>query len=441
MPSQSVETLVETLFRTESARLTTLLTSILGPARLELAEDVTQEALLAALGHWSREGVPANPSAWLLQVARRKALDAIRRDRTAARLEPEVVREFQERAPAWTRTVMATASGSEGSDDALADDELRMIFLCCHPVVSKDSRVALTLKVAAGFGVGEIARAFLADEAAVAQRIVRAKRALREALEGEPLAMPSPAELPGRMDAVLDVLYFMFNEGHTAHEGESLLRRDLCQEALRLVEVLLAHETTRGPRVHALAALFCFHAARLDARTDAMGTLVRLPAQDRSRWDRELVSRGIQHLEDSASGDELTAFHLEAEIAGMHATAPTWEATRWDRILSAYDLLMEVAPSDVVALNRVVAVWHARGVSDALDELAAIETKAAMEDYYPFHAVRGAVLAEAGRPDDARGALMQAMRLTRLEPARASLGDRLGALAGSDVDSDVPRTS
>lgn len=417
---------VEGLFRAESTRLTALLTSILGPARLELAEDVTQEALLAAMGHWSRDGVPSNPSAWLLQVARRKALDAIRRDKTAERFAPEVERVIDECAP---------------DPDALADDELRMIFLCCHPAVSKDSRVALTLKVAAGFGVGEIARAFLADETAVSQRLVRAKRALREALEGKPLEMPSPAELPARMDAVLDVLYFMFNEGHTAHEGESLLRRDLCQEALRLAEVLLSHEATRAPRVHALAALFCFHAARLDARTDAMGALVRLPAQDRSRWDRDLVARGIQHLEDSAYGDELSAFHLEAEIAGLHATAPSWDATRWDRILSAYDLLMKVAPSEVVALNRVVAVWQAQGVDEALAELAALEKKGAMAEYYPFHAVRGELLAQAGRDDEARAALMEAMRLTRLQPARAALGDRLGALAVGDVDSGTPRTS
>lgn len=429
MASEPVSEVVEALFRAESVRLTALLTSILGPARLALAEDVTQEALLAAMGSWSRDGVPENPSAWLLQVARRKALDAIRRDRTALRLEPEVVRAFEGR------------TSSERGTDALADDDLRMIFLCCHPAVSRDSRVALTLKVAAGFGVGEIARAFLADESAVAQRIVRAKRALREALEGKQLEMPSAGELPARMDAVLDVLYFMFNEGHTAHEGDSLLRRDLCQEALRLVEVLLAHEATRGPRVHALAALFCFHAARLDARTDAMGALVRLPAQDRSRWDRTMVARGIQHLEDSAYGEELSAFHLEAEIAGLHATAPSWEATRWDRILSAYDLLMRVAPSDVVALNRVVAVWQVTGVPAALAELEALGRTTAMQDYYPFHAVCGEVLAQAGRKEEARAALMEAMRLTRLRPVRAAFVDRLGGLGGADVDSGTARTS
>lgn len=442
MPER-VRDVVESLFRTESARLTALLTSILGPSQLALAEDVTQEALLAALRHWGIEGVPANPSAWLLQVARRKALDAILRDRTAARFEPAVVREFEERERGISGAgATATDAASDAAADALADDELRMIFLCCHPAVSRDSRVALTLKVAAGFGVGEIARAFLADEAAVAQRIVRAKRALRDALDGRPLEMPSPAELPERLDAVLDVLYLMFNEGHTAHEGASLLRRDLCQEALRLVEMLLAHEATRAPKVHALAALFCFHAARLDSRTDAMGALVRLPAQDRSRWDRDLVARGIQHLEDSASGDELTAFHLEAEIAGLHATARSWEATRWDRILSAYDLLMQVAGSDVVALNRVVALWHARGVDEALAELEALGRRGSMEDYYPYHAVWGELLAQAGRPNEARAALERARELARLEPARVAIGDRLAGLAGLAGDpgeaSEVP---
>jgi RNA polymerase sigma-70 factor (ECF subfamily) len=427
---------VEHLFRTESARLTAILTRILGPAHLELAEDSTQEALLAALKHWPVDGVPSNPSAWLLQVARRRALDALRRDAPRA---------ADDDASSAAIEALVAGPGDHEAGEAMADDELRLIFLCCHPAVSRDSRVALTLKLAAGFGVGEIARAFLADETAVAQRLVRAKRALREALAGAPLAMPSAAEIPARLDAVLDVLYLMFNEGHTAHEGTSLLRRDLCHEALRLTELLLTSEATAEPRVHALAALFCFHAARLDARTDAMGALVRLPQQDRTRWDTDLVARGVRHLDDSASGDELTVYHLEAEIAGFHATAPSWEVTEWDRILAAYDLLLTATGSAVVALNRVVAVWHARSAGQALEELDALASRDALQDYHLYHAVRAELLMATGRAKEARRAYEAALELARLEPARDLLRDRIAGLSGglSDghVDSGAPRPS
>jgi RNA polymerase sigma-70 factor (ECF subfamily) len=422
---------VEHLFRTESARLTAILTRILGPAHLELAEDSTQEALLAALKHWPVDGVPSNPSAWLLQVARRRALDALRRDASTV----------DDASSNAAIEALVAGPGDREVGEAIADDELRLIFLCCHPAVSRDSRVALTLKLAAGFGVGEIARAFLADETAVAQRLVRAKRALREALAGAPLTMPSAAEIPARLDAVLDVLYLMFNEGHTAHEGTSLLRRDLCHEALRLTELLLTSEATAEPRVHALAALFCFHAARLDARTDAIGALVRLPQQDRTRWDADLVARGVRHLDDSAWGDELTVYHLEAEIAGFHATAPSWEVTEWDRILAAYDLLLIATGSAVVALNRVVAVWHARSAGQALEELDALASRDALQDYHLYHAVRAELLMATGRAKEARTAYEAALGLARLEPARDLLRDRIAGLSGSHVDSEAPRPS
>lgn len=433
-PPGDVTKVVEHLFRTEAARLTAVLTRVLGPAQLELAEDATQDALLAALGHWPVDGVPANPSAWLLQVARRKALDALRRDRTKTGHTEAMI-------AGLGALDDARASPASALGEGVADDELRLIFLCCHPAVSRDSRVALTLKLAAGFGVGEIARAFLADEAAVAQRLVRAKRALREALADTPLVMPSSAELPARLDAVLDVLYLMFNEGHTAHAGASLLRRDLCQEALRLAELLLASEVTAEPRVRALAALFCFHAARLDARTDALGALVRLPEQDRSRWDAALVARGARHLDASACGDELSVYHLEAEIAGLHAMAPSWGATDWDRILAAYDLLLAATGSAVVALNRVVAVWHARSAGQALEELEALGLGDALEEYAPYHAVRAELLGATGRGREAREAYEAAVALSRLAPARELLQGRLDALAPDDVESGARRTS
>jgi RNA polymerase sigma-70 factor (ECF subfamily) len=420
--------LVEDLFRAESARLTAALTRILGPAHLELAADATQDALLAALRYWPTRGVPANPQAWLLQVARLRALDLLRRDASLAAREAQVAHELE----ALER--VGSARTGEGTDP-FADDQLRMMLLCCHPALSPDSRVALTLKLVAGFGVAEIARAFLADEGAIAQRLVRAKRSLREA--DAPLVMPSPEETPARLQSVLEVLYLMFNEGHTAYEGDSLLRRDLCQEALRLAELLLAYPATTAPRVHALAALFCFHAARLATRTDAMGALVRLPAQDRGRWDGALVARGLRHLDASAQGESLSPYHLEAEIAALHATAPSWEATDWERILSAYDVLLRLTGSDVVALNRVVALWQAKGAAAARSELAALANRRSLAQYHLFHAVHGELLAATSEREQSLAAFREALRLARLEPERVLLAQRLIEVAGSPGTADV----
>jgi RNA polymerase sigma factor (sigma-70 family) len=283
-----VAPLVEHLFREEAGRLTSLLTRLLGPAQLALAEDVVQEAFIAALGHWPRTGVPSNPSAWLLQVARRKALDALRRDRLLAAREPEIGAELDAAVEA------ASAAGPETGDDPFADDQLRMILLCCHPVVSAESRVALALKLVSGLSVGEIARALLADERAVAQRLVRAKRALREA--NVSFDLPEGAALAARLDAVHDVLYLMFNEGHTAHEGASLLRRDLCDEALRLTTRLLHDARTASPATHALAALFEFHAsmrewARTACRCDWRSRIARDGTGRGSRADSRISRR------------------------------------------------------------------------------------------------------------------------------------------------------
>ena len=431
--ADGVAPLVERLFREEAGRLVALLTRLLGPAHVALAEDVTQEAFIAALRHWPHDGIPARPSAWLLQVARRKALDALRRDRALETRLPAVAAELD-------RIVEAVdALEDDAASDPFADDRLRMILLCCHPAVSEDSRVALTLKLVSGFSVGEIARAFLADETAVAQRLVRAKRALRDA--DASFEMPEGADLDRRLDAVLTVLYLMFNEGHTAHEGEALLRRDLSREALRLAERLGTHPSTRSPAVHALAALFAFHASRFDARTDASGALLPLARQDRSRWDRSLIARGFAHLDRAATGAALTTYHVEAQIASLHAIAPSWEATDWARIVAAYDALLDLTHSPVVALNRVVAVRELRGVDAALRDLEPIARTHALDDYHPFHAVRAELLGAAGRSSEAAAAWERAGNLARSAPVQRHIAQRLHTLAAGDVDSAADRPS
>ncbi len=447
--------LVDRLFRDEAGRLTALLTRLLGPAHLALAEDVVQEAFVAALGHWPRTGVPAQPAAWLLQVARRKALDALRRERAFDDRAPLIAAELDaavegaahqgwSAADAATSTTDSThtrhptratrtTAGADG--DPFADDRLRMMLLCCHPAVSADSRVALTLKLVSGFGVGEIARAFLADERAIAQRLVRAKRALREA--DASFALPEGDALAARLDAVLDVLYLMFNEAHTAHAGASLVREELAAEALRLVERLARHRETASPAVHALAALFCLHASRFAARTDADGTPLRLAEQDRSRWDAALIARGFMHLERAAAGERETAWHVEAEIASVHAIAPSWFLTDWARIVAAYDRLVAISRSPVVALNRVVAIRELRGAEAAWRELTPLVRSGALDEYPLLHAVRGALLSERDRPDEARAAWQRARELTASAAMQRQVDQRLDELAPSVPPTNV----
>jgi len=419
----AVPGVVEHLFRSEAGRITALLVRRLGVDRLAVAEDATQEALIAALHHWPRTGVPASPAAWLLQVARRKAIDALRRERTVQD-RAGAIRDEAERSMGDERDVR---------DEPIADDQLALAFLCCHPALSPESRVALTLKLVGGFGVGEIARAFLADERAVAQRLVRAKRTLRTS--GASLELPGADALPVRIDSVLEALYLMFNEGYAAHEGDALLRRDCCAEALRLAECLVPHAGPRAPRVHALAALFCFHLARFDARTDAAGTVVRLADQDRTRWDRALIALGYRHFDASASGADLSAYHLEAELATCHLEAGAWADTDWDRILALYDRLLAMTGSPVVALSRIVAAREAGRPGEALDEIELLERIPAMRHYFPLHWVRGDLLADLGRTHEAAAALDTALGLAQCEPVRGLLRDRLVALGREDVDS------
>ncbi|MCC7003178.1 MAG: sigma-70 family RNA polymerase sigma factor [Gemmatimonadaceae bacterium] len=437
--------MVERLFREESGRLIALLTRLLGPAHLALAEDVTQEAFIAALGSWPRRGVPDNPSAWLLQVARRRALDVLRRDESFAARATTIAAEFETAADTLDAhdALTAHAESARADDDPFADDRLRMILLCCHPVVSDDSRVALTLKTVSGFSVGEIARAFLAEETAIAQRLVRAKRALRDA--NVTFAMPEGADLDARRRSVLDVLYVMFNEAHTAHEGVDLVRLELAAEALRLVERLLRHEQTRAPEVSALAAMFCFHAARFPARTSADGALRRLAEQDRTQWDQALIARGFHHLDAAARGATLSTYHCEAQIASLHAIAPSWEATDWERIVAVYDRLLALHPSSVVALNRVVAVRMLRGADGAWREFTRIDKKDPIVRTYLYHAVRADLLEARGRPDEAQAAWETARELARSTPLQLHMEQRVTELAAArfscDVDSATVRPS
>ena len=404
------------------ARRTALatLTRWLGPANLALAEDAVQDAVLEGLEHWVRDGVPQNAGAWLTAVARRKALDAFRRD---SRFEED------ESAYSVPRTAELPDDDSANDED-IADDQLRLLFLCCHPAISADSRVALTLKIAGGFDTDEIARAFLADEAAVAQRIVRAKRTFRELQL--PYTLPDRAELPARLGSVLDVCYLMFNEGHTAHRGEALLRRDLCQEAIRLLSLLADRPDLAEPRVWALLALCLFQAARMPARIDANGALVRLPQQDRNKWDHAMINEALGCLDRSARGDDESVYHIEAEIASCHATAPSWGETDWERIVHGYDKLLAIWPSPIVALNRAVALAERDGPAAGLAALDALRDQPVLQGYHLWYGTRGELLARLGRNAEAKAMFEESLKYVQHSVVQEFVQARLRELAAAE---------
>jgi RNA polymerase sigma-70 factor (ECF subfamily) len=410
--------LVDHLFRERSGQMVAWLTRIFGPAHLELVEEVVQDALVKALQQWPYSGVPQNPGGWLFRVARNGALDALRR-RTA----------FEGRA-AQIAAELTRDAGARFDDstigDLLRDDELRMVFLCCHPGIPRDARVALSLKTAGGFSVPEIARAFLVAEPTIAQRLVRAKRQLRAG--AVTFELPSGPDLSARLESVLEVIYLLFNEGYAARSGDDLVRVDLCTEALRLARLVAGSPEASTPAAHALVALIAFQAARLPARVDAAGEVVLLEHQDRSDWDPRLVALGFAHLERSAEGAELTTYHVQAAIAAAHAGAERFEATPWDMILRLYDQLLALNPSPLVALNRVVAVWKVRGADAALADLAALEHEPALSGYYLLPAVQGRLLAERGDHAGARRAFEAALGRPCSEPERRLLQRHLAAV-------------
>jgi RNA polymerase sigma factor (sigma-70 family) len=417
LPNADVPGLTAHLFRHEAARLTSVLTRAFGLERLELAEDVVQEALARALQTWPYYGVPDNPVAWLTQTARNLALDVIRREASFRDKQREIV-DLLERYAADSGTGQSPAF-----DDEITDARLRLMFACCHPLVPADAQAALALKTLCGFGPGEIASAFLATEAAVLKRLTRARQKIQELRL--PLEIPAGDELSPRLDGVLQTLYLLFNEGYKASSGPSLIREDLCREAIRLTTMLADHPAGDRPRTHALAALMLLSAARLPARLDAAGNLLRLKHQDRSRWDRGMVAGGMVHLARSAAGDELSEYHLHAGVAACHATAADDASTDWPRILSLYDRWVGISDSPVVALNRAVAVAHVQGPSAGIGAVYAIRNRDALGSYYLLYAVLGEFEAQLGNHAAAAEHLRAALRLTDVTSERQFLSAKL----------------
>ncbi|MCX6953939.1 MAG: sigma factor, ECF subfamily protein [Verrucomicrobia bacterium] len=415
-----VARVVDHLFRREAGRLVAILVGRLGTAHLHLAEDVVQDALVRAMQVWPYTGVPENPSAWLLQTARNRAFDTLRRGRVLVRKSPALAPLLEDCAHE------ALAASPPQFEDEIADSQLRMIFVCCHPGLPADAQVALILKTLCGFGEREIASAFLAAEDAIVKKLVRARKFLRDSRV--PTDLPPAEKLAPRVETVLHALYLLFNEGYKASHGDSLLRADLCAEAIRLGELLAAHPLGDRPATHALLALLHLHAARLAARVADDGALLVLAEQNRALWDRAQIRRGLLHLKESAAGPTVTRYHLEAGIAAGHALAPSYAETDWPHILELYNALLALDPSPVVALNRAVALAQVRGADAGLAALEKIPRHRALENYHLLHAVRGQLLLDAGRQAESALAFRRALALARQPAERALLERRLSVL-------------
>jgi len=381
---------------------------------MELAEDVVQDTLLKALQQWGYQGVPQNPRAWLYQVAKNRALDVIRHDKLNSTHSSEIKKQFGQETAELLDNQTIFDSGE------IKDDQLRMIFSCCHPSLSIESQVALTLKTLCGFSIAEIAHAFLSSEETITKRLYRAREKLRE--EKIAFEIPTGWGFASRLGSVLSVIYLLFNEGYSSSNSDTHIREDLCEEAIRLCILLSEHPAGNNPQSYALLALMCFNAARFDARVDDHGSIILLKEQDRSKWNNELINQGIKFLAISSEGENFSSYHAEAAIAAAHSLSPTYELTDWKMIVQLYDLLLGMKKSQVIELNRAIAIGQLNGPQQLLEELNNLHN---LNQYYLFHAAKGDAFLQLKDYENARLSFLTAFGLTSSKPEKELLTRKL----------------
>ncbi|GAB3639963.1 RNA polymerase sigma factor [Spirosoma arcticum] len=408
--------LVNHLFRHEAGRMASVLTCMLGFDRLDLAEDIVHDAMVQALQSWPFQGIPDNPQAWLYRVAKNKALDVVRRENRFRQISSDAdYLHQQEATDAMNQSLFF--------DEDITDSQLRMLFAICHPAIAPESQMAMCLKILCGLSVREIAGAFLTSEETITKRLYRAKEKIRQ--DGILLEVPGGPHLFSRLDGVLKSIYLLFNEGYNSLHPDTLIRRDLCEEAIRLALLLTQTPRTQAPAVDALLALMCFQSARFDARIDESGAIVLLADQDRSRWNPDLIQKGHDYLNRSAGGDALSEYHLEAGIARLHCLAPTHAATDWPTVLLYYDLLLAQKSSAVVALHRAVALAEVDG---PLTAIVAVTNLPGLDKNHYYHAILGDLYERNHQPDSARQHYEQAWHLTPSTAEKKLLNRKLERL-------------
>lgn len=407
------------LFRHEYSKIVAYLTARYGAAMIDRIEDAVQDALLRAMQVWGYQQLPKNPSAWIYRVASNRLIDVLRRENRLADFEklPEI------------GFIPEELKQHSTEENALSDELLQMIFACCHPSLNPSEQIALSLKLLCGLSIKEIAKSLLKKEAAIKKTVTRGKQKFKNLQDG--FVIPEGAALGKRLEIVLKVLYLLFNEGYKATGGDKLIKKDICEEAIRLASMLYQNPYCKTPALNALLALMCFNAARLDARVSGANELLTLADQDRTKWDDEYIQWGIRFLEKATNDSEISAYQLEAGIAGYYVTAPSFSETNWAAILESYNILRQMNPSPVVALNRVVVLEKVQGVAAAMAELAALGKNKALENHYLFYVIKADLLSKTGNLEEAHENLKRAIKLTEniveigfLKEKLTKLGDK-----------------
>ena len=414
--------LVDHLFRHEAGKIVSVLTRLFGPANLELAEDVVQDSLVEAMEHWQYGGVPDNPSAWLFRVARNKALNALNRE--------NYKREYRSHTAHLLKSELLTEPRLDHlfSEQEIHDDQLRMIFTCCHPSISPDSQIALALKTLCGFSISEIAKAFLTSEENIGKRLTRARQNIRDAKAA--FEIPHGKNLERRLNTVLETIYLLFNEGYSASKGNDIIRHELCEEAIRLAQIVIASKTFQHKEnVHALLALMIINASRFKARQDKDGNLLTLAEQDRSLWDKEMLSIGLGHLTEAAKNDRISVYHIHAAISAQYSIAADYGSTDWNNVLALYDSLLQLDDSPLILLNRAIVVSKVYGVEQALAELEKIEANPALKTYHLFYSTKAEFHIQDNDLTNAIASLEKAIGLAPLQSEKELLKRKLHRLS------------
>jgi RNA polymerase sigma factor (sigma-70 family) len=410
----SAGALIDHLFRHEAGKMVSVLTRIFGLKHIEIAEDIVQDTFLKALGEWGYHGAPDNPSAWLYKVAKNRTIDIIRHQKYVAEYESELNLLLKSE---WT---LSHSVNNLFLDSEIEDSQLRMIFTSCHPELPKESQIALTLKTLCGFNIREIANALITTESNINKRLFRAKQKFRD--ENLKFEIPAGKYLDQRLETVYKVIYLLFNEGYKASDSDTLIRKDLCAEAIRLCSLLAEHPVGKKPKTHALLALMCFHAARLDARIDDNGYIILLKEQDRTKWDKMLINKGYEYLRLSSEGNELSEYHLEAGISAYHSTAESFEETDWKGVLGLYDILVKINPSPITSLNRAIVIGQIHGAVEAIKELEKIKN---LDTYHLYHTTLAEFYSQLKQNEPALKHLEKALKLINSKAERTLIQDRI----------------